>query len=55
MPNREANGHLRGVMDRYGIPYKGSKNAIAEDVVNALPPGGKILDACCGGGLYYRL
>ena len=42
-------------MDRYGIPYKGSKNAIAEDVVNALPPGGKILDACCGGGLYYRL
>ena len=37
-------------MDRYGIPYKGSKNAIAEDVVKALPPGGKILDACCGGG-----
>ena len=37
-------------MREYGIPYKGSKNTIAEDVVNALPPGGKILDACCGGG-----
>ena len=23
---------------------------IAEDIVKALPPGGKILDACCGGG-----
>ena len=37
-------------MREYGIPYMGSKNAIAEDVVKALPPGGKILDACCGGG-----
>lgn len=37
-------------MIQYGIPYMGSKNAIAEDIVNALPPGGKILDACCGGG-----
>ena len=35
---------------QYGIPYMGSKNSIAEDVVNAIPPGGKILDACCGGG-----
>lgn len=35
-----------------GIPYKGSKNTIAENVVNALPAGGKILDACCGGGAF---
>ena len=35
---------------RLGLPYKGSKNTIAENVVNALPAGGKILDACCGGG-----
>lgn len=35
---------------QYGIPYMGSKNTIAEDIVNAIPPGGKILDACCGGG-----
>ena len=35
---------------QYGIPYMGSKNSIAEDIVNAIPPGGKILDACCGGG-----
>lgn len=37
-------------MRQYGLPYMGSKNTIAEDVVNAIPPGGKILDACCGGG-----
>lgn len=33
-----------------GLPYKGSKAAIAEDIVKKLPPGGRILDACCGGG-----
>ena len=33
-----------------GLPYKGSKAAIAEELVSKLPPGGKILDACCGGG-----
>ena len=33
-----------------GLPYKGSKSSIAEDIVKKLPPGGKILDACCGGG-----
>ena len=33
-----------------GLPYKGSKSSIAGDIVKKLPPGGKILDACCGGG-----
>ena len=33
-----------------GLPYKGSKNTIAFDIVNALPRGKKFLDACCGGG-----
>lgn len=35
-----------------GLPYKGSKAAIAEDIVKKLPPGGRILDACCGGGAF---
>ena len=39
-------------MNQYGLPYMGSKNDIADDIVNAIPPGGKILDACCGGGGY---
>ena len=34
----------------YGLPYKGSKNTIAEEVVAHLPRGKKLLDACCGGG-----
>ena len=33
-----------------GLPYKGSKNTIAEDIVKCLPRGKKLLDACCGGG-----
>ena len=33
-----------------GLPYKGSKNTIALDIVKALPRGKKFLDACCGGG-----
>ena len=35
-----------------GLPYKGSKNTIANDIVKAIPRGGKILDACCGGGAF---
>lgn len=34
----------------YGLPYKGSKNSIAERIVQCFPAGGKFLDACCGGG-----
>ena len=33
-----------------GLPYKGSKNTIAERIVGLMPGGGKFLDACCGGG-----
>ena len=35
-----------------GLPYKGSKNTIAFDIVKSIPRGGKILDACCGGGAF---
>jgi hypothetical protein len=35
-----------------GLPYKGSKNTIAEDIVKRIPRGGRILDACCGGGAF---
>ena len=34
----------------YGLPYKGSKNTIAQQVVAALPRCDWFLDACCGGG-----
>lgn len=33
-----------------GLPYKGSKNTIAEAIVSHMPSGAKFLDACCGGG-----
>ena len=35
---------------RYGLPYKGSKNAIAEWIVNQLPEGECFVDLFCGGG-----
>lgn len=38
------------VKHNYGLPYKGSKNTIAERIVQCLPSGGRFLDACCGGG-----
>lgn len=34
----------------YGFPYKGSKNTIAEQVVDLLPKCDRFLDGCCGGG-----
>lgn len=35
--------------DRYGIPYKGSKNLIAQWVVDQLPPAENFYDLFCGG------
>lgn len=35
---------------KYGLPYKGSKNTIAQKIVDALPSGKSFCDACCGGG-----
>ena len=35
---------------RYGLPYKGSKNAIAEWIVEQLPEGDVLVDLFCGGG-----
>ena len=34
---------------QYGLPYKGSKNAIAEDVVAIIPPAECLVDAFAGG------
>lgn len=35
---------------RYGIPYMGSKNSIAQEIVNLLPPRENLYDLFCGGG-----
>lgn len=34
----------------WGLPYMGSKNAIAQDIVDALPPGETFVDLFAGGG-----
>lgn len=35
---------------KYGLPYLGSKNAIAQKIIDAFPSGETFCDACCGGG-----
>lgn len=39
----------------YGIPYKGSKCSIAEQLVARLPKGQRFCDACCGGGAVFHV
>lgn len=34
----------------YGLPYKGSKNAIAEEIIDFLPSGNRLVDLFGGGG-----
>lgn len=34
----------------YGLPYKGSKNKLAERIVSLFPSGERFCDCCCGGG-----
>lgn len=34
---------------KYGIPYMGSKNKIAEWIINLLPPAENLYDLFCGG------
>lgn len=34
---------------RYGIPYQGSKNSIAREIVRFLPAAGTLVDICAGG------
>jgi site-specific DNA-adenine methylase len=36
-------------MGKYGIPYKGSKSKIAEDILEQLPPGKRLVDLFGGG------
>lgn len=33
----------------YGLPYKGSKSAIAKDIISVLPCGNRLVDLFCGG------
>ena len=35
---------------RYGLPYQGSKNSIALDILRFLPSGNRLCDLCGGGG-----
>lgn len=35
---------------RYGLPYQGSKNQIAENIINVLPRGKRLVDLFGGGG-----
>ena len=37
------------VKKSWGLPYKGSKNSIAKDIVNALPSGERLVDLFAGG------
>lgn len=37
-------------MARYGMPYQGSKNAIAEEILSFLPSGKRFVDLFGGGG-----
>ena len=34
----------------YGLPYQGSKNQIAEDIIDFLPSGNRLVDLFGGGG-----
>ena len=38
-----------GIITRYGMPYKGSKNGIAAEIVGRLPAGEVFVDLFCGG------
>lgn len=40
---------IGGIMARYGIPYVGSKNGIAEDIIRLLPTGKYFYDLFAGG------
>ena len=33
----------------FGVPYKGSKSAIAKDIIGVLPDGNRLVDLFCGG------
>lgn len=34
----------------YGVPYSGSKNRLAEDIIDMLPTGDRLVDLFAGGG-----
>lgn len=33
----------------YGVPYRGSKNKLAEDIIDVLPEGRRLVDLFAGG------
>lgn len=37
-------------MAKYGMPYKGSKSKIADQIIHALPVGKRLVDLFGGGG-----
>ena len=39
----------------YGLPYMGSKNKIAKNIVRLLPKADNLYDLFCGGLCYYSL
>lgn len=44
-----AKTNMKQLTSRYGLPYKGSKNKIADWVVDCLPPADCFVDLFCGG------
>ena len=41
---------IRGIIDMtYGVPYMGSKNRIAKDIIDLLPSGNRLVDLFAGG------
>ena len=48
--SRRVRIHIKGEKMKYGLPYKGSKNAIAEQIVEMLPEGERLVDLFGGGG-----
>ena len=41
---------MKTTQQRFGLPYKGSKNSIAMDILRFLPAGNRLCDLCGGGG-----
>ena len=48
--SRRVRIHIKGDKMKYGLPYKGSKTAIAEQIVEMLPEGERLVDLFGGGG-----
>lgn len=45
----EQHGELNMTKMTYGVPFRGSKNRIAKDIIEQLPSGNRLVDLFCGG------